>query len=125
MTARVVVVDDTEHVRNMIADILSLHGFEIVGRAATAREAVDLTVELAPDVVVMDYKMPDIDGVEATRQIRGKVPDQQVIVYSAFVTPAVIQEAREAGVTVCIPKGSGVEALATEISALVMDLEEG
>jgi two-component system response regulator DesR len=125
VTARVVVVDDTEHVRNMIADILSLHGFEIVGRAATAREAVDLTVELAPDVVVMDYKMPDIDGVEATRQIRGKVPDQQVIVYSAFVTPAVIQEAREAGVTVCIPKGSGVEALATEISALVMDLEEG
>ena len=125
MTARVVVVDDTEHVRNMIADILSLHGFEIVGRAATAAEAVDLTVELAPDVVVMDYKMPDVDGVDATRQIRGKIPDQQVIVYSAFLTPAVMEEAKDAGVTVCIPKGSGVEALATEISALVMDLEEG
>lgn len=125
MSARVIVVDDTEHVRNMIADILILHGFEIVGRAATAPEAVDLTVEVAPDVVVMDYKMPDVDGLEATRQIRGKVPDQQVIMYSAFLTPAVIDEAREAGVTVCIPKGSGVEALATEISALVMDLEEG
>jgi DNA-binding NarL/FixJ family response regulator len=125
MSTRVVVVDDTDHVRNMIADILSLHGFDIVGRAATATEAVDLTVELAPDVVVMDYKMPEVDGLDATRQIRGKVPDQQVIVYSAFLTPAIIDEAREAGVTVCIAKGSGVEALATEISALVMDLEEG
>lgn len=125
MSTRVVVVDDTDHVRNMIADILSLHGFDIVGRAATATEAVDLTVELAPDVVVMDYKMPEVDGLDATRQIRGKVPDQQIIVYSAFLTPAIIDEAKEAGVTVCIAKGSGVEALATEISALVMDLEEG
>jgi DNA-binding NarL/FixJ family response regulator len=125
MNARVLVVDDTDHVRNMIADILGLHGFEVVGRAANATEAVDLTVELAPDVVVMDYKMPEVDGLEATRQIRGKAPDQQVIVYSAFLTPAIMDEAREAGVTVCIPKGSGVEALATEISALVMDLEEG
>lgn len=109
----------------MIADILTLQGFDIVGRAATAQEAMEQSVELAPDVVVMDYKMPDVDGLEATRRIREKLPDQQVILYTAFLTPGIIDEARKAGVTVCIPKGSGVEALATEISALVMDLEEG
>jgi two-component system, response regulator PdtaR len=125
MSIRVLVVDDTEHVRNMIADILNLHGFEIVGRAGNAEEATELAVELAPNVVVMDYKMPEADGLEATRRIHDKLPEQKIILYSAFLTPGVMEEARDAGVTVCIPKGSGVEALATEISALVMDLEEG
>jgi NarL family two-component system response regulator LiaR len=125
MSIRVLVVDDTEHVRNMIADILGLHGFEIVGRAGNAEEATELTVELAPNVVVMDYKMREADGLEATRRIRDKLPEQRIILYSAFLTPGIMDEAKDAGVTVCIPKGSGVEALAMEISAVVMDLEEG
>lgn len=122
MTVRVLVVDDTDHVRGMLVAILGLHGFDVVGQAAGADEALRRAEELGPDVIVMDYKMPGKDGLEATREIREALPEQRVILYSAYIDQDLRQRAREAGVMACVPKASGVEALATEISALVMDL---
>jgi DNA-binding NarL/FixJ family response regulator len=60
--------------------------------------------------------------LETARRIRAERPDQHIILYSAFVDEVVQARAREAGVAVCIPKMSGVEALAREISAVAMDL---
>jgi DNA-binding NarL/FixJ family response regulator len=122
MTVSLLVVDDTEHVRKMLVDILSLHGFEIAGEASDGEQAVARASEMDPDVIVMDLKMPGTDGIEAARRIREGRPDQQVIVYSAYLDDEVEARARDAGIAVCIPKLSGVEALATEISALAMDL---
>ena len=122
MTPRVLVVDDTEHVRSMLVDILRLYGFDVVGQAADGHEAIRVTAELRPDIVVMDYRMPDKDGLQTTREIRAEVPEQRVILYSAFIDQTLEDEAAQAGVSVCVPKGSGVETLAAEISALVMDL---
>jgi len=119
---RVMVVDDTEHVRAMLVDILQLYGFEVVGQAADGNEAVPLAAEHRPDVIVMDYKMPGKDGVQTTREIRESIPDQRVVLYSAFISRELQDEATAAGVSACVPKGSGVETLAGEISALVMDL---
>lgn len=122
MTVRLVVVDDTEHVRRMLVEILALHGFDVVGEAANAAEAVAQVDQLDPDVVVMDFKMPGVDGLEATREIRGRRPHQPVILYSAYVDDDLRDRARAAGAAACIPKPAGVEALATEISAIAMDL---
>jgi two-component system, chemotaxis family, chemotaxis protein CheY len=119
---RLLLVDDTEHVRKMLVDILDLHGFEIVGQAADGREAVRQAEEHDPDVVVMDLKMPGPDGIDAARDMRTVRPDQQVIIYSAYIDENVEARAREVGVAVCVPKLAGVEALAREISALAMDL---
>jgi DNA-binding NarL/FixJ family response regulator len=122
VTVRLLIVDDTEHVRKMLVDILDLHGFEIAGEAGDGHEAIRQAAAVDPDVVVMDFKMPGTDGIEAARQIREQRPHQQVILYSAFLDEEIVSRARDVGVALCIPKLEGVEALAREVSALAMDL---
>jgi len=122
MSIRLYIAEDTDHVRKMLVDILRLHGFEIVGDAASGEEALGEVEKADPDVVVMDLKLLGMDGLETARQIRDARPDQQIILYSAYVDADVERMAKEAGVAVCVPKLSGVEALAREISAVAVDL---
>ncbi len=83
MSVRVFVVDDTAHVRKMLVQMLELSGFDIVGQAASGTEAVEHIAEADPQVVVVDYKMPGMDGLETARRIRDRHPDQHVIIYTA------------------------------------------
>ena len=125
MTVRLMVVEDTEHVRKMLLDILELHGFEIAGEAESGKQAVERVQASDPDVVIVDYMMPEMDGLEVARRIRAQRPDQQMILYSAYVDDELERGAQEAGIAVCVPKMAGVEELAREITAVAMDLGDG
>jgi len=124
MTIRVLIVDDTDHVREMLAQMLLLDGFEVAGKAAGGQEAIRMVGSRSPDIVIMDYKMPTMDGITATREIRAIAPTIPVIMYTAYLDAELEARAREAGVTACIGKVEGLSTLEREISALCLELVE-
>jgi two-component system, chemotaxis family, chemotaxis protein CheY len=123
MTVKVLVVDDTEHVRNMLAEMLELDGFEVVGRAESGAQAVEAAAANSPDVIVMDYKMPGVDGLSAARTIKETRPNQAIILYTAYLDPVLEAEAKASGVALCIGKVEGLNQLERHITELCRDLE--
>jgi CheY-like chemotaxis protein len=119
---RVMVVDDTPHVLRMLTSMLSIDGFEVVSEATSGAEAVERLEEADPDVVVIDYKMPVMDGLTAARELRSRRPDQVVVLYTAYIDAALEREAAEVGVALCLDKIEGLASLEREISRLCTSL---
>lgn len=115
---KVMLVDDTDHVRRMLRNMLELDGFIVVGEAGNGPDAVASIDKAGPDVVVIDYKMPEVDGLETASRIRAKRPDQVMILYTAFVDSELEARAREVGVSVVLGKVEGLESLEREITRL-------
>lgn len=95
---RVLVVDDQQLIREGIASLLSLQeGIEVVGTAADGREAVERAVELEPDVVLMDVRMPTMDGVQAVAAIGERLPQCRVVMLTTFDDERYVVDALRAG----------------------------
>jgi NarL family two-component system response regulator LiaR len=98
MSIRVVIADDHNVVRKGIRDLLSDEDdIAVIGEARNGHEAVDLATALLPDVVVMDIAMPELSGVEATRQIRAAAPGVRVLVLTAYADDPYIYSLLDAG----------------------------
>lgn len=118
MTARVVVVDDQTVVREGLELILGLlSGVDVVGSGVDGLDALRLVAEHRPDVVLMDLRMPRMDGVEATRRIRAEFPDTQVVVLTTYADDESVFAALRAGARGYLTKDSRgaeiAEAIAT------------
>ncbi|GAA2499319.1 response regulator transcription factor [Streptomyces longisporus] len=97
-TIRVLLVDDQELIRTALSMVMAdIEDVEVVGEAATGKDAVRLAGELAPDVVVMDIRMPGMDGIEATRRITETQADVRVVVLTTFDDDAYVYGALRAG----------------------------
>jgi DNA-binding NarL/FixJ family response regulator len=102
---RLLVVDDHEMLREALVELLVQAGFEVVGEAADGADAVALAKQLEPDVVLMDLRMPVLGGLDATRLIKDARPATQVVLLTAFDSPALQQQAEEAGCFAYLVKG--------------------
>jgi two-component system, NarL family, response regulator LiaR len=109
---RVLVADDHPTLRAGLRAIIETQDdMEVVGEAGSGEEAVDRAAVLRPDIVLMDLEMPVLDGVEATRQIRERLPNVRVIAFTAFDTDDRIIGAVEAGAQGYLLKGAPREEL--------------
>jgi response regulator NasT len=104
-TGRVLIADDEPFFAEALADMLVDEGFEVVGVAADGQEAVEAVRALQPHVVLMDLRMPRLDGIDATRIVTSEFPTVQVLMLSAYEETSLRQEASGTGVFCYLVKG--------------------
>ncbi|MBQ7679213.1 MAG: response regulator [Butyrivibrio sp.] len=97
MAKNVLVCDDAAFMRMMIKDILSKNGYNVVGEAENGKIAADKYNELKPDLVLMDITMPEMDGIQALKAIKGADANASVIMCSAMGQQAMVIESIQAG----------------------------
>ena len=115
---RVLVADDHAMVRRGLATFLrAFDDLQLVGEAADGNEVASRCEETHPDVILMDLKMPGVDGVEATRAVRARFPSVQVIALTSFREEGLVQSALQAGAISYLLKNVSAEELAAAIRA--------
>jgi DNA-binding NarL/FixJ family response regulator len=116
MAIRVLLADDHQLFRQGMRSMLAGDaGIEVIGEAASGRSAVELARQLVPDVVVMDISMPDLNGIDATRQIKERSPGIQVLALSAHADRRFVTGMLAAGAAGYILKDSAFEELCRAI----------
>lgn len=112
MPVRVVLVEDNDTFRETLELLFGLRDeIEVIGSVATGSKAPAVCAELEPDVVLMDYRMPGMNGAETTRAVLAACPAVKVVCLSASVTEQEIEEVRAAGAVTCVTKDQDFDRL--------------
>jgi DNA-binding NarL/FixJ family response regulator len=116
---RILIADDHELARRGIRDLLETHtGWEVCGEAKDGRESVDLAISLKPDVVLLDIGMPNLNGLEATRQILAARPDVAILILTMHDSDNVVREGLRAGAKAFLLKSDAGRDLVAAVEAL-------
>jgi two-component system NarL family response regulator len=119
MSVRILLVDDHQMMRDGLRSILDLEDdLDVVGEAANGYEALEMAKTLRPDVVVMDIGMKDLNGIDATRQIKERNPQAQVIALSTYSDESYVLSMLQAGASGYVIKDDAVEEMRRAIRAV-------
>ncbi len=117
--ASILIVDDAAFMRMMIKDILSKNGYSVVGDAENGLKAVEKYKELNPDLVIMDITMPEMDGIQAVKQIKSLNSAAKIIMCSAMGQQAMVIESIQAGARDFIVKPFQAERVLEAVKKVV------
>jgi DNA-binding NarL/FixJ family response regulator len=116
---RILIADDHEVVRRGLRAMLENHpGWEVSGEASDGREAVERTVELKPDLVLLDIGMPNLNGIEAARQILANCPATHILILTMHYSPQVVREVLAVGARGFLLKSDAGRDLVTAVEAV-------
>jgi len=111
-STRILIADDDTSIRRLLRRVLEGHpGWQVCGEAANGRDAVEKTQQLTPDLVVLDLAMPQMNGLQAGREIFKSSPLPMLLLTVQEVSPELAREARSAGFQGAISKSRGVEVV--------------
>ncbi len=118
-TIKIMLVEDHRLVRESFAQMLELEEeFVVVGQAANAADALQLALSLKPDVILMDIKLPGVNGIEATRMIKKELPETEIMMLSMYDEEEYVREAVKAGATGYVLKDISQEDLIRNIKVV-------
>lgn len=119
MRFRVLLVDDFPVVREGLKHFLTIPGLVVCGEASNGKEALELVAALKPDLVLLDLSMPEMNGIEATRQIRQRFPKTRIVMISLHDPTHMAALAKEAGADAYVMKTSSAEELVATIQSVL------
>jgi len=109
---RILIAEDHTAMRHALRNLFTQYDkWEVCGEAADGKEAVDAAVELKPDLVLLDYKMPSKDGIEAASDLKQKLPETPVVIFTLNKTHQLEAMAQEVGVRAVVGKEEGLTEL--------------
>jgi len=119
MHKRILIIDDSDSTRGLVREFLeSRSAFEVCGEAADGLEGVEKGLELKPDLIVLDYSLPRINGLQVAMILREVVPKTPIILFTVFKDAIPIQVAHAAGVASVVSKSDQLTVLADEVQEL-------
>jgi DNA-binding NarL/FixJ family response regulator len=102
---RILIADDNEWIRKSLANALAAHNWTLCGEAANGREAIAMARELAPDLIVLDIAMPELDGLHAAAEISKSLPSVPIVAYTFHKSDRLELEGKKAGIRKVVSKG--------------------
>jgi DNA-binding NarL/FixJ family response regulator len=121
---RILIADDNESVRNALRDVLSQqNGWSVCGEAMNGRSAVSLALEMKPDLVILDFLMPLMNGLAAAAEISREMPDVPIVLYTMHKSEQLEREAKKVGIKKVISKVGPFDDFVADLSHLLSDGE--